>query len=210
MGCASRARPDIPPVPRGSGPSATTEIMVLGHGPNPSGLGGSAVLGNCRRWSSRGTGPSRRPRPRRSGSRGRRMPSKQGCLAIGRAVDVGDGTTAAGPAHDVVVIVPDTSFEPGRAMRHGSMARRIESRRGERVEGVVHGLKGDMAYPIAAPRRRSHRHRGDHRPGRSRAVRREQPSPAGQLLAAPGSRRWSGQGTVMAPKPTFINTNYPR
>jgi hypothetical protein len=64
-----------------------------------------------------------------------------------RAVDVSDDT--ARPAHDVVVIVPDTSLEPGWAAGRFEAAQ--ESRRGERVEGVIHGLEGDMAYPIAYP-----------------------------------------------------------
>ena len=75
------------------------------------------------------------------------MRSQAGCLAD-RAVDVSDDTAVTGPrcGSDVA---PDASFEPGRAA--GWFDAAYESRRGERVEGVVHGLKGDMAYPIADP-----------------------------------------------------------
>src|SRR5215472_7381092 len=65
-----------------------------------------------------------------------------------RAVDVGDDP--ARPAHDVVMVVPDASLEPDRAA--GRFDAAYESRRGERVEGAVHGLQGDMAYAIAHPR----------------------------------------------------------
>src|SRR5215471_19386925 len=54
-----------------------------------------------------------------------------GCLAD-RAVDVSDDT--ARPAHDVVVVVPDASFEPDRAAGRFDAAH--ESRRGERMEGL--------------------------------------------------------------------------
>src|SRR5258708_228789 len=64
-----------------------------------------------------------------------------------RAVDVSEGTTR--PAHDVVVVIPDAPLVPGRAA--GRFDAAYESRRGERVEGVIHGLKGDMAYAIAHP-----------------------------------------------------------
>src|SRR5207302_9717366 len=64
-----------------------------------------------------------------------------------RAVDVSDD--AARPAHDVVMIVPDTSLEPGRGA--GRLDAAHESRRGERVEGVINGLEGDMADAIAHP-----------------------------------------------------------
>src|ERR1044071_4198384 len=64
-----------------------------------------------------------------------------------RAVDVSDD--AARPAHDVVMIVPDASLEPGRSA--GRLDAAHESRRGERVQGVVHGLKGDMADALAHP-----------------------------------------------------------
>src|SRR5262249_3542025 len=66
-----------------------------------------------------------------------------------RAVDVSDD--AARPAHDVVVVVPYAPLEPGRAA--GRFDAADESRRGERVEGVVHGLKGDVAYAITHPGR---------------------------------------------------------
>jgi hypothetical protein len=49
----------------------------------------------------------------------------------------------------VVVVVPDASLEPGRAA--GRFDAAYEPRRGERVEGVIHGLKRDMAYAIAHP-----------------------------------------------------------
>src|SRR6516225_10188553 len=65
-----------------------------------------------------------------------------------RAVDVSHGT--ARPAHDVVVVVPDASLEPGRAA--GWFDALYESRRGERVQGLIHGLKGDVADAIAHPR----------------------------------------------------------
>src|ERR1700759_2677769 len=64
-----------------------------------------------------------------------------------RAVDVSDD--AARPAHDVVMIVPDASLEPGR--RAGRLDAADQSRRGERVQGVIHGLKGDMADALAHP-----------------------------------------------------------
>src|SRR5258707_11782012 len=64
-----------------------------------------------------------------------------------RAVDVSDDT--ARPAHDVVMIVPDASLEPGRGA--GRLDAAHESRRRERVEGVIHGLEGDMADAIAHP-----------------------------------------------------------
>ena len=64
-----------------------------------------------------------------------------------RAVDVRDGT--ARPAYDVMVVIPDASLEPGRAA--GRFDAAYESCRGERVEGVINGLKGDMAYAIAHP-----------------------------------------------------------
>jgi hypothetical protein len=56
---------------------------------------------------------------------------------------------ASPTAHDVVVVVRDASLEPGRAA--GRLDAAHEPRRGERVEGLIHGLKGDMAYPIAHP-----------------------------------------------------------
>ena len=64
-----------------------------------------------------------------------------------RAVDVSDGT--ARPAYDMVVVVPEASLEPGRAASRLDAAH--ESRRGEGVEGVIHGLHGDMADAIAHP-----------------------------------------------------------
>ena len=62
-----------------------------------------------------------------------------------RAVDVGDH--AARPAHDVVMVVPDASLEPGRAA--GRLDAADESRRGERTDGLIHGLQGDMSQASA-------------------------------------------------------------
>src|SRR5689334_25274515 len=62
-----------------------------------------------------------------------------------RAVDVSDD--AARPSHDVVMIVPDTSLEPRRGA--GRLDAAHEGRRGDRVEGVIHGLEGDMADAVA-------------------------------------------------------------
>jgi hypothetical protein len=64
-----------------------------------------------------------------------------------RAVDVSHDT--ARPAYDMVVVVPDASLEPGRAAGWFDAAQ--ESRRGERMEGVIHGLHGDVADAIAHP-----------------------------------------------------------
>ncbi len=64
-----------------------------------------------------------------------------------RAVDVGHDS--AGPADDVVMVVPDASLEPGRAA--GRFEAAHEPRRGERVQGLVHGLKGNMTDAIAHP-----------------------------------------------------------
>ena len=52
-------------------------IRTVRHG-NPSGDQGGVVR-NRVRWSSRGTGPSRGPRPRRSSNRGRRTRSDRAC-----------------------------------------------------------------------------------------------------------------------------------
>src|SRR6266851_3361036 len=57
----------------------------------------------------------------------------------------------ARPAHDVVVVVANASLEPGRAA--GRLDPAHESGHGERVEGVIHGLQGDMADAIAHPGR---------------------------------------------------------
>ena len=64
------------------------------------------------------------------------------------AVNVGH--VAARPAHDMVVVVPDPSVEPGRAAGRFDAAHK--SCRREGVQGVIHGLKGDMADAIAHPR----------------------------------------------------------
>ena len=64
-----------------------------------------------------------------------------------RAVDVSDDT--ARPAHDVMVVVPDASLEPGRAASRLDAV--YEPGHGERVEGLIHGLQGDMANAIAHP-----------------------------------------------------------
>jgi hypothetical protein len=58
-------------------------------------------------------------------------------------------STSATSPHDVVMIVPDASLEPGRGA--GRLDAAHESRRGERVQGVIHGLKGDMADTLAHP-----------------------------------------------------------
>jgi hypothetical protein len=47
----------------------------------------------------------------------------------------------------MVVVVPDASLEPGRAADRLDAAH--EPRRGERVQGLIHGLQGDMANAIA-------------------------------------------------------------
>jgi hypothetical protein len=70
-----------------------------------------------------------------------------GCLADG-AIDVSDDT--ARPADNVMVVVAHAPLKPGRAA--GRLDAAHESRRGERVEGLIYGLKGDMAYAIAYPR----------------------------------------------------------
>src|SRR5579859_504067 len=64
-----------------------------------------------------------------------------------RAVDVGED--AARPAHDMVVVVPDPPLVPGRAA--GRLQAAYQSRRGECVQGVIHGLKGDMPDAVAHP-----------------------------------------------------------
>ena len=120
-------------------------IMVLGHG-NPSGIRGGS---RCSGTAGGGTVGAQAPVDdlglvdREAVVVGR---GQAGRLAD-RAVDVSDGT--ARPAHDVVVVVPDPSLEPGRAA--GRLDAADESRRGERVEGVIHGLQGDMADAIAHP-----------------------------------------------------------
>ena len=45
---------------------------------------------------------------------------------------------------------PDAPLEPGRAA--GRLDAAHQARRGERVQGLVHGLQGDMAQAIAHPR----------------------------------------------------------
>src|SRR5271170_2432283 len=64
-----------------------------------------------------------------------------------RAVDVSDGP--ARTAHDVVVVVPDASLEQGRAP--GRLDAAYQSRRGERVQGLIHRLERDVAYSITDP-----------------------------------------------------------
>src|SRR6516165_9706898 len=119
--------------------------MVLRHG-NPSWLGGSLCSGAV----GGGTVGAQAPvddlglADREAVVVGR---GQAGRLAD-RAVDVGDDT--ARPAHYVVVVVPDASFESDRAA--GRFDAADESRRGERVQGAVHGLQGDMADSIAYPR----------------------------------------------------------
>src|SRR5438477_10260971 len=135
-------------------------------GHSPSGVGPSATTGS---WFSDmrilpffRIGGSRYPGTGGSGAVGAQAPvddlglvdreavvvgrGQAGRLAD-RAVDVGDDT--AGPAHDVVMIVPDAPLEPGRGA--GRLDAAHESRRGERVEGVIHSLEGDMADAIAHP-----------------------------------------------------------
>jgi hypothetical protein len=62
-----------------------------------------------------------------------------------RAVDIDDDTTR--PAEQMVVVVTDTPLEPGRTP--GRLDAADQTRRGERVQGLIHGLEGDVAYPIA-------------------------------------------------------------
>src|SRR3984885_14251838 len=103
---------------------------------------------------------SRRPRAAGSGTVGAQAPvddlglvdleavvvgrGQAGCLAD-RAVNVGDRT--ARPADEVVVVVADAPLEPGRAA--GRLDASHEPGRGERVEGLVHSLQGDVANPFA-------------------------------------------------------------
>ncbi len=106
----------------------------------------------------------------------------------------------------MVVVVPDASLEPGRAA--GRLDAADESRRGERVEGVIHGLKRDMPDAIAHPG-------GDRLDAEVVTVpdgleqgdaggRHPQAGPA-QLL---GEGRSPGCGHGV--KPIVINTNNPR
>lgn len=76
-------------------------------------------------------------------SRGRRTRSGRG--PADRASDIGDDTVR--PAHDVVVVVPDASLEPGRAA--GRFEAGNETRRGEGAEGLTVDLKGEMTQTIA-------------------------------------------------------------
>src|SRR6185312_15868069 len=62
-----------------------------------------------------------------------------------RAVDVSDD--AARPAHNVVMIVADAPLEPRRAA--GGLDAADELGRGERVQGVIDGLQGDMTETVA-------------------------------------------------------------
>jgi hypothetical protein len=61
-----------------------------------------------------------------------------------RAVDIDDDTTRA--AQQMVVVVPDTPLEPGRTA--GRLDTAYEASAGERVQGLIHGLEGDVAHPI--------------------------------------------------------------
>src|SRR6266480_5044116 len=142
-----------------------TRLGSTGHSP-ASGAGPSATTGS---WFSDmrilpffRIGGSRYPGTSGSGAVGAQAPvddlglvdreavvvgrGQAGRLAD-RAVDVSDD--AARPAHDVVMIVPDAPLEPGRGA--GRLDAAHESRRGERVEGVIHSLEGDMADAIAHP-----------------------------------------------------------
>src|SRR6516164_6122192 len=123
-------------------PSATTGSWFSDMG-NPSGLGGSRRPGNAGGGAVGAQAPvddlglvDREAVIVGSGQAGR---------LADRAVDVGDG--AARPAHDVVVIVPDASLEPGLAAGRFDAAQ--ESGRGERVQGGIHGLEGDMTDAVA-------------------------------------------------------------
>src|SRR5580692_590958 len=69
-----------------------------------------------------------------------------GCLAD-RAVDVSDDT--ARPAHDMMMVIADTPLEPDRAARRFDAA--DETRLGQRVQGLVDGLQGNMANPVTHP-----------------------------------------------------------
>jgi hypothetical protein len=69
-----------------------------------------------------------------------------GCLADG-AVDVSDNP--ARPADNVMVIVTHAPLKPRRVA--GRLDAANESSRGERVQGLIYRLKGDMAYAIAHP-----------------------------------------------------------
>src|SRR5208283_2358461 len=115
--------------------------MVLRHG-HPSGLGGS----RCSGTADGGTVGAQAPVDDLGLVDGEAVVVGRGQARrlADRAVDVSDGT--ARPAHDVVVVVPDTSLEPGRAVRRFEAA--YESGRGERVQGLIHGLQGDVADAI--------------------------------------------------------------
>lgn len=70
-----------------------------------------------------------------------------GCLAD-RAVNIDDDTTR--PAEQVVVVVTDTSLEPGRTP--GRVDTTDQARRGERMQSLVHRLQGDVTHSIAHAR----------------------------------------------------------
>jgi hypothetical protein len=65
------------------------------------------------------------------------------CLAD-RAVDVSDG--AARPAHNMMMVIPDASLEPRRTA--GRLDAADEPSCGERVQGFINGLEGNVAYPV--------------------------------------------------------------
>jgi hypothetical protein len=72
--------------------------------------------------------------------------SQARCLAD-RAVDVSDDT--ARPAHDMMMVIADTPLEPDRAAR--GLDATDEARAGQRMQGLVYGLQGDMADPVTHP-----------------------------------------------------------
>jgi hypothetical protein len=61
------------------------------------------------------------------------------------AVDIGEAAALA--ANEVMVVVPDPALETRRASRGLDPA--YETRRGEGVKGLVHGLERHMAEPVA-------------------------------------------------------------
>jgi hypothetical protein len=64
-----------------------------------------------------------------------------------RAVNVSDD--AARPADNMMMVITDPSFEPRRAARRLDAA--DQTRLGQRVQGVIYGLQGDVAHPVTHP-----------------------------------------------------------
>jgi hypothetical protein len=62
-----------------------------------------------------------------------------------RTVDIGEA--AALSANEVMMVVPDPALETRRASRGFDPA--YETRRGEGVEGLVHGLERHVTQPVA-------------------------------------------------------------